>query len=266
LCLIVIDGKYKIRPQNTHMTTISTDTLFHFTNRIENIINILSQEFRPNFCMEDLSPIDPPNEFKLAIPLVSFCDIPLSQTTAHMNVYGSYAIGLSESWGKHHALTPVIYAYPGSPITQSIRSIFKALEDFDGSGTTLDDLFRVMCFVKPYEGPFFKNGKNFENVRFYNEREWRFVPDLTGTPYNFGLEEDSYTNISKRYQANSKIQELFRIPFEPPDIKYIIVAHETEILPIIWEIERIKGTKYDSDKVKILSSRIISAEQIETDF
>ena len=250
------------------MTAISTNTLFHFTNRIENITKILSEEFRPNFSMEDLSPIDPPNEFKLAIPLVSFCDIPLSQTTAHMDVYGSYAIGLSKSWGKQHSLTPVIYAYPGSPITESIRSIFNLRRDkkLDEHGTMLDDLFRIMCFVKPYEGPFFKNGRNLGNVRFYNEREWRFVPDLTKTPYPFGLEETSYMNLSERSQADIKIQELFRIPFEPTDIKYIIVSHESEILSMILEIERIKSSKYDANKVKILSSRIISAEQIKTDF
>jgi hypothetical protein len=80
------------------------------------------------------------------------------------------------------------------------------------------------------------------------------------------MQELDYLNISKRSQANTEIQEKSRISFEPSDIKYIIVAHDNEILPMIWQIEVIKGKKYDTDQVKLLSSRIISAEQIATDF
>jgi hypothetical protein len=171
------------------MTTVSSDTLFHFTNSIQNIVNILSQEFRPNFSLEDFSPLEPTEKFKRAIPMVSFCDIPLSQTSVHVEVYGYYAIGLSKSWGQRNGVTPVLYAYPGSPLAKSIHSSFMWISP--GAFDTIsdpniqkkcfalwDNLFRVICYVKPYEGPFYKNGRHFERLRFYNEREWRFIPNF----------------------------------------------------------------------------------------
>ena len=33
-------------------TYLSANTLFHFTNNIDNIINILTNEFSPRYCME----------------------------------------------------------------------------------------------------------------------------------------------------------------------------------------------------------------------
>jgi len=45
----------------------------------------------------------------------------------------------------------------------------------------------------------------------------------------------------------------------------LIVRREDEIVPLIRQIELIKG-KYGFDEVKLLSSRVISAEQIRSDF
>ena len=74
---------------------ISSSTLFHFTSSIDYIRSILEDEFRPNLSLEDLSCLE--LQEKVAIPMVSFCDIPLSQTKAHMQYYGHYGIGLAKS-------------------------------------------------------------------------------------------------------------------------------------------------------------------------
>jgi hypothetical protein len=82
---------------------ISSNTLFHFTDKIENVISILKEEFRPHFCLEDLNdfvaPDDRIEELEHAIPMVCFCDIPLSQSMNHRKTYGNYGIGLSKEWG-----------------------------------------------------------------------------------------------------------------------------------------------------------------------
>ena len=99
--------------------TISSNTLFHFTSGIHRIISILKHGFfKPNLSLEDLSFLE--IEEKVAIPMVSFCDIPLSQTKAHMRVYGYYGIGLSKLWGKMNGVSPVLYTYQGSPLTASL--------------------------------------------------------------------------------------------------------------------------------------------------
>jgi hypothetical protein len=38
------------------MAVISSNTLFHFTNSAEGIINIIKNGFAPKFCLEELGP------------------------------------------------------------------------------------------------------------------------------------------------------------------------------------------------------------------
>jgi hypothetical protein len=73
------------------MSRISSDTLFHFTPTLENLVSILVNEFRPRLCMEDFGYAaqylhDDDVEPECGIPMVSLRDIPLSQVAAHMAV------------------------------------------------------------------------------------------------------------------------------------------------------------------------------------
>ena len=130
----------------------------------------------------------------------------------------------------------------------------------------LNDFYDLMCFIKPYEGDLWREERVIPNLRFYNEREWRFVPQLpAGDEYRFGLTNAEFRNEKRRKAANRAISERSRISFEPNDIKYLIVRREDEIVPLIKEVETIKG-KYSYDDVRLLFSRLISAEQIRSDF
>jgi len=278
----------------TLSVTISSNTLFHFTNGIHPIISILKEGFfRPNLCLEDLSFLK--IEEKVAIPMVSFCDIPLSQTKAHMRVYGSYGIGLSKSWGKKNGVSPVLYTYQGSPLTESLSQCLewthKRYLDPEGSQSKVplfpasvarairtdprpgdqylelwDQLLRIQCFIKPYEGPFHRRNQSFPYIRFYDEREWRFVPELADDLFKYLLDENEYNNYATRKKANREIQTRSRISFEPADIKYIIIAREKDILTMIRKIEEIGGDRDTQNQLKVLSSNIISAERIREDF
>lgn len=79
------------------------------------------------------------------------------------------------------------------------------------------------------------------------------------------LYEDEYKEGTALEKANQEIREA-RIHFEPFDIKYIIVSHDEEILPIIKVIEKIKGARYEGDTIKVLYSKIICADNIAEDF
>jgi hypothetical protein len=274
--------------------TISSNTLFHFTNGIHHITSILKDGFfRPNLSLEDLSFLK--IEEKVAIPMISFCDIPLSQTKLHTRVYGYYGIGLSKSWGQRNGLSPVLYTHPDSPLTLSLRQCLawthrryldieesiseaspfpapaaRAIRTGPSSGDQYlelwDQLLRIQCFIKPYEGPLHRGSQSFPNIRFYDEREWRFVPELAGDLFKYLLDENDYNNFATRKKANREIQTRSRLCFEPPDIKYIIIAREKEILPMIRKIEEIGGDRDTQNQLKVLSSNIISAERIAEDF
>jgi hypothetical protein len=239
---------------------------------MENLLGILTDEFRPRFCLENLYVLTagrmPESEnHERGIPLVSFCDLPLSQTGFHLSVYGDYGIGMTKSWGRTHGISPVLYLYPEGSLSSRFSDLMARTQreiDLKQKTEWAVLIFDFAYFVKPYEGNLWREGGELTNIRFYNEREWRFVPSLPADFKNF-LSKPEFLDNEIRNAANEKLKEMARISFEPNDIKYLIVRREAEIVPLIREIERIKG-KYGFDDVALLSSRVISAEQIRTDF
>lgn len=252
---------------------ISSQTLFHFTSSASNLINILIHEFRPHFCLEDLRQLNIEGGFPMAataIPMVCFCDLPLSQTSEHLSFYGNYGIGLTKKWGIKNGLNPVLYLADKSDANKYLtRVAASAFTQENLPDEAFADIVELMSFVKPLDGTMYKQGKPIEKY-FYDEREWRFVPylikessDMEGNEYR--LDKEEYLDDVRRSHANEELRSRVRLSFEPSDIKYIIVAKDDEIISTIRAIRKIKE-KHSSETVDILSSRIISAKQIEEDF
>ena len=249
--------------------TISSNTLFHFTRKLENLIGILKEDFKPKYCVEDLSVLEFPKSFVQAVPMTCFCDLPLSQLGEHLSFYGNYGIGLSKEWGFKNGIGPLIYLRPNSLLADyfsKITSILVKQKKTEESNFALIYVFELLGFVKPYSGHFPKDGQ-MVHKRFYDEREWRWVPQI-------GLDNDikpryfenkEYENEELLAYANLKLSEKTRLLFTPEDIKYIIVSKESEILDMVNELKDLK-LKFGEKAVKLLQSKVISSEQIREDF
>jgi hypothetical protein len=249
------------RTASSLIMPLSSNTLFHFTSNIDHLISILVNEFRPRYCLEDYAPLwmTPP---EVAIPTICFCDIPLSQTIEHMRKYGSYAIGLSKVWGLRHGITPVHYIPAKSPAATALAALREnrppANED-----ELVGTLLRLYMLFKPYEGVFKRRGLRSRKVRFYDEREWRWLPpDLVNARM---LQKDEYDDAAVLEQANNDVWQNARLPFGPDDIKYIVVADESERYPMIRALQKIKR-KYEPEVILRVSSRILTAQQVREDF
>ncbi len=251
------------------MNRISSNTFFHFT-KIENLIGILENNFYPRYCIEDTWGKSD-SLTKIAYPIVCFCDIPLSQISNHINIYGQYAIGLSREWGIRKKMNPIIYIQNKSTL---LKRMLKILDHNYENACTLpidqiiedrDGLVYLMMYTKIYEGLQIRNSEE-KKIRFYDEREWRFIPDITK------IDDEELHIIPEMYtidQLEKKNNFLKNYPlvFEPNDVKYIIINKEIERKYIIDKITNIKSKKnYSYDEIKILTSRIISVEQIVEDF
>jgi hypothetical protein len=277
-------------------TSLSANTLFHFTNSIENIINILTNDFTPRYCMESFDFISEEDTItELAIPMVCFCDIPLSQIRNHVEHYGGYAIGLSKNWGISNCINPVMYSLPDSYSTQIYRlsmntipthigtlkdisnsckikktAMEKLQETIEGMNSSNLLQFYFSNYMKPYEGYSWENDSfSGDFVNFYDEREWRYVPD----PYmlhNHGIDtyitKEEFLNSDYKDSLNMRIAEISKLTFTPNDIKYIIVNSEDEILTMCNQIDLLKGSANFQNDVTVLKTRIISNEQIFQDF
>lgn len=102
-------GKYNYRSGTNHTTS-----LFHYTQDWKNVLGILQNGIYFSYSFDDLGAIF------IAIPMISFCDIPLSRNQEHISRYGNYAVGISKDallnkypngfWG------PVHYVFNGSAV------------------------------------------------------------------------------------------------------------------------------------------------------
>lgn len=88
------------------MSNYRTSSLFHYTT-YNGLKSILKQGIIPNYCKEDFS-IDG-DAFAVGIPMVSFCDIPLTRTYEFTKRYGHHAIGLSKEWALKNQINPILY-------------------------------------------------------------------------------------------------------------------------------------------------------------
>jgi len=287
--------------------TVSANTLFHFTCDKNNLLGILTHNFYPRYCLEDFSYFYTPDMAKrlgysnIAIPMICFCDIPLSNIRHHINVYGRYAIGLTKEWGKRKQISPVMYALENSISSRVIRRGLSRIEKsihktnshlstlysknpknkFDEKDKLIDELadtlarvdnglMDMMSFTKKYSGIFMRNGKRYRNVCFYDEREWRYLPDhpfLYRQQIPSYIRKSAYLDLEKRKEANAKLERPeCMLEFSPSDIRYIIVSNNQEILPMVDSIHQIKGSKYSYNDLRLLTTRIISMEQILQDF
>jgi hypothetical protein len=253
------------------VSPLSSDALFHFTSSRNHLISILRNEFRPHYSLEEygFAMTGGADEAKIAFPMVCFCDIPLSQTATHTATYGSYALGLRKEWGIQHGIAPVLYSHPKSLVAHTLVEMFNKdlATDQGGAGSSYDRILthyvRLLAYLKPYQGSFFRHGRAVPNVRFYDEREWRWVPE--GMDILRTLPERQYLDAAELMQANAELGDVPPLSFEPSDIRYIVVATEAEILPMIHLLRLIKE-KYSADDVDLLCSRIVSAEQIARDY
>jgi hypothetical protein len=252
---------------------ISSKTLFHFTDSLSNLVNILTNEFKPNLSLENFGDIlsDSRIESEEAIPMVSFCDIPLSQAKEHLEFYGNYGIGLSKEWGIANGVNPVMYLEPNSYLTKHFLKLLE-LSHSKCDSKMASIFFEIASFVKLYKGICYRKGSYLPERTFYNEREWRFVP-ICPKEMKFSdfldscfMSKEEFMNEIIRQETNSRLSSMFRLSFDPNNIKYIIVSNDSEILPTVKAIKDIKGDKYSYDLLQVLTTRVISATQIKEDF
>ncbi|MFQ5441298.1 MAG: abortive infection system antitoxin AbiGi family protein [Thermodesulfobacteriota bacterium] len=244
-------------------SSISANTLFHFTDSIDNLVEILRNEFSPHYSLENLDPVLG-DDFQIALPMVCFCDIPLSQIHNHIDIYGRYALGLTKDWGKRNGINPVLYTYNGATIANHISSLAGQITS-DSIGNSIDTLRDFFNFIKPYEGKLWRNGAFKNGIQFYDEREWRFVPSIDDEDgIKRYLNKEIFLDKTRKDEETQKLKSK-KLSFAPNDIKYIIVDKESEIYDMAIKIEDIK-MKFPLKHVKILVTRIISMEHIKDDF
>lgn len=259
------------------MSNISSNCLFHFTSKLEYLTDIFTRGFQPRYCLEDIKLTNTRSirGMNTGIPMTCFCDISLSQISNHIKTYGNYGIGLKKEWGIKNHLNPIIYLNQDSYVADPLSAIaesglklngFKNEESRQIGTDIINSWSLLLMYSKPYSGDFTHQGKIHKDVKFYNEREWRFIPtkDRKAAPY--GTLSKEKMQVYKELELANKRLEKFQLHFTPNDVKYIFVKEESEIHSMVDKLRKIKSPIYDNRTIDILTSKILTTEQIFEDF
>lgn len=240
---------------------LSSNSLIHLTEEKESLIGILKEDFIIKYCREIVQTTE--GWYGGAVPMVSFCDIPLSQIKKHINSYGKYGIGLKKEWALRNGLNPVLYIEKESHLAKIFRIALNTVLpgiNIQDLSITDESVIEVMRFSKNYQGRLVTKKVKIDNYRFSDEREWRYVPDKSDAEIIIGQKR----YIRDKETINESISHL-RLRFEPNDISYIIINDEDEISEFV-NILRTSKRRYSLDDVERLTTRIITTEQILSDF
>lgn len=262
---------------------LSTNRLFHYTPKQDYLIDILRNGFQSRFSLEKLNilkgeermaelsevlRIDPPcnhltdnliDEF--AIAMTCFCDIPLNLVLDHVKLYGQYAVGLKKEWGEKSGICPVFYIPDHGETRTLFESLIKGyynnyeklkqLKDASEEpvliGSVLNfcsNVIDLSFYIKPYMGDYERKEETLVNYKFYDEKEWRYIPN--NLLFRTYMSKDEF----QVYENGSSDVELARLPFEPSDITDVFVPEgEVDVVrELISSIPRMK--EFDLGLVK----------------
>ena len=129
---------------------LSPSTLFHFTSK-KGLKGILQNNFKVKYCLEEIDNDEKPVE--IAIPMVSFCNIKISEITEHIEKYGYYGIGLSKEWAFEKNLNPVIYMNSKSSLCSNLLSSIRKIRTAEKIiSSDYFNIANIIRYTKIYEG------------------------------------------------------------------------------------------------------------------
>lgn len=251
-------------------SSLYPEILFHFTS-IEALFGILHTTFSVSYAREKIQGKKGVREF--GVPMISFCDLRLSELKEHMSKYGEYGIGLNKEWANRNGLNPVWYVSKSCDFadnfSDALDEIYRHLDTLSepGQHKKLSDSYMKVIdtyrYIKNYEGELKRAGNVTENYRFADEREWRFVPPLTTADVLPFVPITRIRTQKQKADYNQKISNV-KLRFRPDDIKYLIVESESDITDLIQHLRSVKN-RFSEPDIDRLSSRVLTSEQIHND-
>lgn len=294
------------------MNNINASSLFHFTKKISVLQSIVKNGLRYSYAYEKyssevMSIIGQSPALKklkgkdngVAIPMISFCDIPITRASAHMDKYGEYAIGFDKR------IMIEVYDLIMNPVLYvSSDKLNKAMDDFSGlySSSEMDMLKSMVDLAK--KG---KSSKSSEvnslissfvarkfnmgfilglikpaydsntNYCYYDEREWRILwPNINSKNkgWKWCVSQEEY-NINKnewdKQLSNEKNSYITLCEgLLASAITHIVVKKEAQIPKTIETLLRSKTILGNSDISEeerlVLISKLTSLERIGLDY
>lgn len=241
-----------------YMARIYSSSFFHYTSET-GLVSILQNGFYGSYADEQFKDNNG-NIQHLYIPMVSFCDIPLSYVETI--TYGNYAIGMSRIWGNNNGLSPILY-YPRAYAHHLHQFVRKSFDDYMYKNDTSQ--MKFLGYVKPFKKFDEKGYADKKRKENYIEREWRKIYITQWIKSRIQMED-------YREKYRNKFIKNFIMKFNAKDVSFIIVPDEKAKANMITQIgnnmRNIGGgsQQLQSRDIMDLVSKILTIKQISANF
>lgn len=284
----------------------SSASLFHYTKKANGLFGIIEHGFRYSYCFEVFDEtisrfIYRPavemakllcsyeEKYGIAIPMICFCDIPISRADGHRANYGDFCIGLNKEMVRVQLpnINPVLYQssswimhtlktlVESIPRQEQIDDYLKQIKPLTQGKTAVDGASEIIMAHRSGNLP----RLNIDaipavklllslvktDISKYDEREWRIFWE-ENIDIEFGLTEEIFNQ--KRDEFNNRISNQYAT-FDSNIINHIIVPTESCIPCTIDKIKRsstILGKVATDDDKELLITKITTFERIDNDF
>lgn len=238
------------------MGRIYSNSFFHYTQKYEVLVGILENGFIGSYANEQYPKANGAIGH-LYIPMISFCDIPLSQLQ-HI-VYGNYAIGMSRLWGNELPLCPVSY-YPNKRSANITRFITDCFDKFKNNSSLYTKLLGYVKPVRKYRETGYAKQRRRDN---YIEREWRKI-------YQKKWIESKDQYFAFKEKNGDSLLNQFISRFHPSQVDMIVVKSDVDrgdLISKINSLQQIGGYSDISKKEKLLLiSKITTIDEIKKNY
>lgn len=138
---------------------LSSESLYHFTSKLKNIISIIENGFEHHLVPEEL-PLTGYENMIFSLPgivvhkfefsAVCFSDIPFRFIKDHIEQYGEYGISLKKEWGMKNKVTPIRYVHYDTPEfkTDSFYNILNSIKVLSQYDSRMSNLFSTILEYK----------------------------------------------------------------------------------------------------------------------
>jgi hypothetical protein len=223
------------------MARISSTTLFNFTDSLDHLKDNLT---RGIYCCNTYEAL-PKRNTGYSVPMTCFCDIPLSSIKEHFEWYGRYGIGIKRQFARSLGVKPVWYVTSGDPFVKELVQK-QILSEYEKR--------HLLPYLKKFMGNQHFTNNTIKRKKFYDEREWRFIPDGVSAEPLF--KSNDHTHLIEPYCKQ-------RMKIDPDAVEYVIIKDESEYSDMFKLFKQIAPRTVASE---IWASKLLNSRQIEKDF